>query len=322
MNLLQAYPTYDHFSNEGWIPQQPGSYDSLESLHDQLHGLIGNGGHMGIIDYSAFDPVFWLHHVNVDRLFAIWQALHPKSYVGATKAGFGTATIRPGDTLDANTPLKPFHKTSSGAFWTSAQARSTSTFGYTYPETANSNIASVKAAVNKLYSATSGKHIKLKRGMSVSGGHGAASANKTDSPVAELVAAGISSSAAAKALPKEKSASALSEGNGYYKEWITNIRVAKDALQTAFFIHVFVGDFNPDPKSWSFEPNLVGTHTIFTPYAQVAQLDKNNPAITTGTIPLTRALRLAEEKGEVDVNDEKCVEDYLRKNLHWRVTRV
>lgn len=137
-----------------------------------------------------------------------------------------------------------------------------------------------------------------------------------------MVAAGISPAAATKALPKSDSQVDVVEADGYYKEWITNIRVAKDALQTAFFIHIFLGDFEEDPKSWSFDPNLVGTHTIFTPYAQISQLDKNNPSITTGTIPLTRALKIAEEKGEIDVNDDKCVEDYLRKNLHWRVTRV
>ena len=57
MNLLQAYPTYDKFSNDGWIPQQAGSYDSLESLHGQLHGLIGNGGHMGVVSsFLSFAP--------------------------------------------------------------------------------------------------------------------------------------------------------------------------------------------------------------------------------------------------------------------------
>ena len=49
MNLLQTYGNFDNFGNEGWIPNQPGYYDSLESLHDQIHGLVGNGGHMSIV---------------------------------------------------------------------------------------------------------------------------------------------------------------------------------------------------------------------------------------------------------------------------------
>lgn len=30
---------------------------------------------------SAFDPIFFLHHCNVDRIFAAWQALHPDTWV-------------------------------------------------------------------------------------------------------------------------------------------------------------------------------------------------------------------------------------------------
>ena len=48
MTLLQAYPSFTNFSNSQWTPDSPG-YDSLESLHNQIHGLIGNGGHMAIV---------------------------------------------------------------------------------------------------------------------------------------------------------------------------------------------------------------------------------------------------------------------------------
>lgn len=51
------------FSNEAWIPNgkdYAGGFDSIESIHDQIHGLTGSGGHMTYIDYSAFDPVFWV----------------------------------------------------------------------------------------------------------------------------------------------------------------------------------------------------------------------------------------------------------------------
>lgn len=37
-------------------------WGSLEDIHNSVHGLIGNGGHMGMIAKSAFDPIFWLHH--------------------------------------------------------------------------------------------------------------------------------------------------------------------------------------------------------------------------------------------------------------------
>jgi tyrosinase len=41
-------------------------------------------------EVAAFDPVFWLHHANVDRLFAMWQALNPDSYITPTANAYGS----------------------------------------------------------------------------------------------------------------------------------------------------------------------------------------------------------------------------------------
>ena len=38
------------------------NWSSLETIHDGIHGLVGQGGHMGVVATSAFDPIFWLHH--------------------------------------------------------------------------------------------------------------------------------------------------------------------------------------------------------------------------------------------------------------------
>jgi tyrosinase len=54
-----------NFSNEAWIgPGNPSGYDSVESVHDLIHGLVGGGnnGNMQIVSISAFDPAFWMHH--------------------------------------------------------------------------------------------------------------------------------------------------------------------------------------------------------------------------------------------------------------------
>lgn len=57
------YKDFAAFSNHQWAPDAPGSYGSLENVHDSIHGEVGgNGGQMGDLDYAAFDPVFWLHH--------------------------------------------------------------------------------------------------------------------------------------------------------------------------------------------------------------------------------------------------------------------
>jgi tyrosinase len=46
----------------------------LESAHGDVHVAVG--GEMGTARSPA-DPVFWLHHANVDRIWARWQAKNP-----------------------------------------------------------------------------------------------------------------------------------------------------------------------------------------------------------------------------------------------------
>lgn len=43
-------------------------------LHGNVHVLTGNGQNMGDVPWAAKDPIFWLHHCNIDRLWASWNA--------------------------------------------------------------------------------------------------------------------------------------------------------------------------------------------------------------------------------------------------------
>lgn len=49
----------------------------FEVVHNAVHAWVGGGGKVSLasLHYSAFDPLFVLHHSNVDRIWAIWQAL-------------------------------------------------------------------------------------------------------------------------------------------------------------------------------------------------------------------------------------------------------
>src|SRR6266404_518431 len=42
-------------------------------LHGQVHVLTGDPLNMGDVPWAANDPVFWLHHCNIDRLWAGWN---------------------------------------------------------------------------------------------------------------------------------------------------------------------------------------------------------------------------------------------------------
>lgn len=48
-------------------------YIPLETPHNSLHDIIGGAsGNMSNIDVAAFDPIFWLHHCNMDRHWYTW----------------------------------------------------------------------------------------------------------------------------------------------------------------------------------------------------------------------------------------------------------
>jgi tyrosinase len=55
--LLTTYQPYNQVSNKA----NGGKIGNFESIHDSVHNVFGLG-HMGIIEVSAFDPVFWFHH--------------------------------------------------------------------------------------------------------------------------------------------------------------------------------------------------------------------------------------------------------------------
>lgn len=73
-------------------PESETTNGGLESLpHNNVHGAIGgaapgtdpnqwwNLGLMSMTITAGLDPIFWLHHANVDRLWALWSAMQGHS---------------------------------------------------------------------------------------------------------------------------------------------------------------------------------------------------------------------------------------------------
>jgi tyrosinase len=48
---------------------------ALEGVHNSGHVWVG--GSMQSILTAPCDPVFWMHHAEIDRLWSVWQASHP-----------------------------------------------------------------------------------------------------------------------------------------------------------------------------------------------------------------------------------------------------
>ncbi|WER50524.1 tyrosinase family protein [Cupriavidus sp. WKF15] len=57
------------------------THGGIESQpHDWVHGLVGGAspqsgveGLMSLPDTAGLDPIFWLHHCNIDRLWQVWR---------------------------------------------------------------------------------------------------------------------------------------------------------------------------------------------------------------------------------------------------------
>jgi tyrosinase len=162
---------------------------SLELPHDGIHAAIGGfdlpsmpgiRGHdvspiaganadMGENDTDALDPIFFLHHCYVDRLFWLWQKRH--GFQMDIMAGYPgtdpwknpqgpTPELDPNKPLDLHTPLRPFTK-ADGEPYTSLDCINIETqLGFTYstgslgeepphqPEQAPSSTAPAPAPAN------------------------------------------------------------------------------------------------------------------------------------------------------------------------------
>jgi tyrosinase len=62
----EAPPNQQFWSQTGRVEQTP---------HNDVHNAIGGPtGLMANPDTAAQDPIFWLHHSNIDRIWAVWNA--------------------------------------------------------------------------------------------------------------------------------------------------------------------------------------------------------------------------------------------------------
>ncbi|KAF8637719.1 hypothetical protein AX17_002622 [Amanita inopinata Kibby_2008] len=149
--LLSWIHDWAEFSNH--TDDSKSKTNSLESIHDYIHVDIGGSGHMSDPGVAAFDPIFYLHHCNIDRLLSIWSALNQGVGVSTGKSDRnGTFTLAPQAAVDTDTALTPFWNSES-TFWESKDVFNTEKFGYTYPEFADidrNDVTFVKLAAEKV----------------------------------------------------------------------------------------------------------------------------------------------------------------------------
>jgi tyrosinase len=291
-SALSSDQTYNAFSTEA-LDEDDGNFNptSLEALHDNIHVLTG--GHMGIVPQAAYDPVFWLHHTNVDRVFAIYQAAYPDKWIVESAEVGQNMWYTSGTVKDGTSGLEPFHQTSQGDLWISDDVRDTRQFNYVYDDLYNQGAAPL---INSLY-ADAGQDFEA-------GSDDQGSLAKRTGDAKNLgeyldnVATGFSRLV-----------------QGKTTEYLASISVDAMAMNGSFTVYVFDGEFDQnDASEWYCEKNLVGSHGFFaSPTAM-----ESDSKVRAG-ISITDVLAARKLGGFLDDLTNGGVTSYLKDKIDWRI---
>ncbi|KAI0064090.1 tyrosinase [Artomyces pyxidatus] len=330
-NLLTRVNTWPAFSNH--TPGDGGSSsNSLEAIHDEIHGTIG--GQMGDPSVAGFDPIFFLHHANVDRMLSLWAALNPGIWVSKGPAEGGTFTIGANATLDASTALTPFWN-SQTAYWASSQATSTSKLGYSYPEFNGldmGNPSAVQAAiaqiVNQLYGGPAFDNFPATNLLatapttasiqSVPASAPAASSAPAATPAVRLAEPATTKDATVPEVAAFTPAGSIA--NNIY-DWAARIQFKKYELGGSFAVLIFLGPVPEDPAQWRASPSFVGaTHAFVNSVPdRCANCRSQADVKAEGFVHLNQAIAKHSNLGSFDPD---VVAPYLKRELSWRVQRA
>ncbi|KAI1105912.1 Di-copper centre-containing protein [Jackrogersella minutella] len=320
------------------------AFDSCEGLHDNMHIWCGGDstdpdsnnirlmGHMSHVPVAAFDPIFWIHHCNVDRMAAIWQVLHDNSWFDGTDPrdeDLGTFSISFGHKDKPTDTLRPFHKDQHGNYWTSDDVREVTALGYTYP-----GLEKWLYTTNGVYDKQ--KHLKaLKKTLN----------NNYNSDWSAQQKAKITAGPDQPNGPPLRSLSTLPAKpvDLTTHDYVVNVLYEKFALNgNKFIIHIFVGKV-PDevPYQWnttqvgqvanfSTEPGSMGTSEDGCQNCRAQQADHSE---STGRVVLTNAL-ITRWKNQIEHEapgsgpsrlgsmHPRDVVRFLQTHLNWRVTSM
>jgi hypothetical protein len=79
-DLAQGYNAFHKESDYSKMATHNSNVNSFEDPHNMLHNLVGGmveQGDMSNVEFSCFDPIFWLHHSNVERMHFALIAKNP-----------------------------------------------------------------------------------------------------------------------------------------------------------------------------------------------------------------------------------------------------
>ncbi|CAJ0543941.1 Ff.00g040030.m01.CDS01 [Fusarium sp. VM40] len=265
---------------------------SIEDFHGGYHGTIGGNGHMSFISTAAFDPIFWMHHCQIDRLFAIWQAANGDAH--------WYNELEPEDQLMGKLDLTPFRK------WTSENK--TADFGYTYPELANGQTGDT---VRKDFA----EKYEWSRRTTAKPVFGTPPDDMRPIQVGDAQVFNYTSDSSSGDLLKHPGfpvhkmqhqtvMNAITSNPQYADHWYIDVMFESVYFETIFSI---IGDVQGQSgEEWSSLHGFV---------------DEQRQLVTS-TTPITSLLLNYAQIGKLDSMDEDNVKQFLVKNSKWRVQTV
>ncbi|RPA75533.1 Di-copper centre-containing protein [Ascobolus immersus RN42] len=345
----EEYKKYETFAatgleDDGETPiQTPLANGSLEGLHNRYHLIIGGtGGHMSRVPTAAFDPIFWLHHTNIDRYFAIWQAVHD-GWITDVASDYGTYELLP---FKTDKTVEEGQK-----FWNNNSLRNVSDLGYTY-----SDISGTKQEVleNLRHNYVWSLHTTLSR-------------NIPDEPPSNMAPIDVMKTQfftfvhpdPVKAIDGEKKhektwptkklvvedpselqfavhpdefeksdeelLAGLPAGTRLIRQWYIDSKVLRNAHDDAFSIYYFLGGLDKDePECYHHEATLIALDHIFVNSQRNCKncaTQAAKKAYAFNTSPITSKLLTYVENNELPLEclHPKNVLAFMNANLKWRV---
>jgi tyrosinase len=315
--------TWGQFASTKWTLEGTNTgYLSLEYIHNNVHNITGGGnyatgvGHMSDVPVAAFDPIFWLHHCQIDRLLAIWQSLYWDLWWDQREPG--------GDHVRDDDPddfLQPFHTKDNGDLtkdvWTATKCKDWTKLNYHYDDlmllTKNALLPDgtldeekykmdLHLYINNVYPSTKALVQAIRN---------------SDVPTPEGLAPDTSNA---------------DERNEEWKDYIINVVYDRYALDgRAYTIEFYLGGPPGKPETHFARENYVGQVYTFGGGARNLEASCSNcktqaekGILSCGQVPLTIQLlhHSLDDVHEHSIKDFNGVEEYLTKNLSWRFVQL
>ncbi|KAI9894687.1 MAG: hypothetical protein M1814_002043 [Vezdaea aestivalis] len=308
------------------------SSGSMEALHNDYHVIVGGaGGHMSNVPIAAFDPIFYLHHANIDRYTAIWQNINPKVWYSHQDKDSGLPLEK--------VEFRPFRTYGDGTngWYNSDSSRYTESFGYYYADQRKATPIAVKNHLKKQYEWS-------RRLWGVDYGSPPASMMPRDltkcqifqydeykgDESVEYFKSQLFDPALEPLTPVDQlKRKPLAETGVFSREWYIDNKVNRLALNGAFTIYWFLSEDDAsidqsDPRLYIINERLVGLSHVFAMPVEICDncdAQATQALKITNTSPITAVLLDYIEVGELGSLDPEHVVDFLSKRLKWRIVQ-